>query len=166
MLQFIYARRKLDRNEFSNQSILDQYNHFPAPMKKLTSSPTSMAYFLLKFLQNMKNIYIIFNNIDFKPVFVGSSESNTASCIKSVFSDALNEKKDVLSKWVNEQWQNNKEVLFHELHHNLNNDEAKHYEKEWRKSLSNLLKGKSIPKITKKEEKLIAGLKEIYSVTS
>ena len=101
----------------------------------------------------MKNIYIIFNNKDFKPVFVGSSESNTANCIKSVFSNAMNEKKDILSNWVNKQWQNNNEVLFHELHNNLNDDEAKHFEQEWRKNLSNLLKGKSLSKMSEQEEK-------------
>jgi hypothetical protein len=111
----------------------------------------------------MKNIYIIFNNKDFKPVFVGISESNTANCIKSVFSNAMSEKKDILSNWVNEQWQINNEVLFHELHNNLNDDEAKHFEQEWRKSLSNLLKGKSLSKMSEQEEKLIAGLKEVYS---
>ncbi len=114
----------------------------------------------------MKNIYIIFNNKDFKPVFIGSSDSNTANCIKSVFSNAMSEKKDILSNWVNVQWQNNNEVLFHELHHNLNDDEAKHFEQEWRKNLSNLLKGKSLSEMSEQEEKLIAGLKDVYSEVS
>ena len=133
-------------------------------LKKVTKLSTDYyALNLLKFLRIMKNIYIIFNNKDFKPVFVGTSKSNTADCVKSVFSNAMNEKKDILSNWVNEQWQNNNEVLFHELHNNLNEDEAKHFEQEWRKNLSNLLKGKSLSKMSEQEEKLIAGLKEVYS---
>lgn len=114
----------------------------------------------------MKNIYIIFNNHDFKPVFIGISNSNTADCIKSAFSNAMSGKKDALSKWINDQWDSEREVLFHELHFNLSEDEAKHYEKDWRGNLSSLLKGKSISEISDKEQKLINGLREIYATDS
>ena len=75
-------------------------------------------------------------------------------------------KKDALSKWINDQWDSEREVLFHELHFNLSEDEAKHYEKDWRGNLSNLLKGKSLSYITDKEQKLTNGLKEVYSNNS
>ena len=110
----------------------------------------------------VKNIFIVFNNHDFKPIFLGSSKSKSAECIRSIFADAMSNKKDVLSKWVNEQWDNDIEVLFHELHSELTDEQVKHYEKEWRQILSGLIVGKCMKSSTEKEVKLIEGLKEIY----
>ena len=90
---------------------------------------------------------------------VRGSDSN---CVNPRTADAMSNKKDVLSKWVNEQWDNDIEVLFHELHSELTDEQVKHYEKEWRQTLSGLIVGKCIKSSTEKEVKLIEGLKEIY----
>ncbi|MDC1100176.1 hypothetical protein OAS93_02640 [Gammaproteobacteria bacterium] len=110
----------------------------------------------------MRTIYIIFNNESFRPVFVGASTDDAINEYKDIFSKAMQKKQDKLSKWVNEQWKNGFEMLFHELQFDLDDKEVKHYLKHWKNQFSDLLVGNLADKTTKEGEQIILGLKDFY----
>lgn len=110
----------------------------------------------------MKNIFLIFNNQSFEPVFIGISADDPINEYKDIFSKAMQKKQDKLSKWVNEQWRNGFEVLFHELQFDLDDKEVKHYLKHWKNQFSDLLVGNLANKTSKEGEQIISGLKDSY----
>tara|TARA_B110000444_G_scaffold162195_1_gene151535 strand:- start:49 stop:375 length:327 start_codon:yes stop_codon:yes gene_type:complete len=105
---------------------------------------------------------MIFNNQSFKPVFIGASADDALKDYKEIFAKAMQKKQDKLSKWINEQWENGFEVLFHELQFDLNDQEVQHYLKHWQNQFSNLLIGKSPKKNSEEGEQIISGLQEKY----
>jgi len=110
----------------------------------------------------VRTIFIIFNNESFRPVFIGASTDDAISEYKDVFAKAMQNKQDRVSKWVNKQWENGFEVLFHELQFDLNNEEVNHYLKHWKNQFSDLLIGKSVELTSTEGEQIISGLKDSY----
>ncbi len=108
----------------------------------------------------MRTIYIIFNNESFRPVFIGASVGDAINEYKNVFAKAMQNKQDKLSKWVNKQWSNGFEVLFHELQFDLNDEEVNHYLKYWQNQFSGLLTGRSAKLTSAEAEKIILGLRD------
>ena len=109
----------------------------------------------------MQNIFIVFDNVSFKPVHVGSSTDMTAE-FRKILEKAIMKKKDKLSIWINQQWNNNNEVLFHELHFDLDQKELKHHLKYWKDQFSDLLIVYSAKQMSDEGNKLIEGLRSQY----
>tara|TARA_B100000401_G_C52338512_1_gene499856 strand:+ start:74 stop:415 length:342 start_codon:yes stop_codon:yes gene_type:complete len=111
----------------------------------------------------MKKIYLIFNNNDFEPVLINVCEEDLINDYKLLMGRAIENKKDKLSIWINEQWDKGNEVLFHELQSGLDQSELNYYTKYWQKQFSKLLKGKCASETSEEGKKMILGFKNFYN---
>lgn len=111
----------------------------------------------------MHKIFIVFDNCSFKPVFIGKTQRDIIVDYEEILMNALKNKKDKLSLWIQDVWSNGNEILFHELQNNLNDEEVTYYYEDWKDKFSNLLMNKSTNKTSSAEKEIIEGLKNLYT---